>query len=216
MTRIILFLVLIALAAAGAAWIADQGGEIVLSWSGWRIQTTLPVFMLALGVVIVAAMLAWSAVRAVWRMPERVSRRRRERRLARGRHAITHGLLAIGHGDCTPPGRMPMSRAATPETIRWRCCCTRNPRSSTATAMARGARSAPWPSARTRGCSACAGCSSRPSAPTIPPPPCPSPSKRCSWRRHRPGRRRRCWDFAAPAATGTARFGFSTTTSLRA
>ena len=37
-----------------------------------------------------------------------------------------------------------------PRTIRWRCCCTRNPRSSMATAKARNARSAPWPSARTR------------------------------------------------------------------
>ena len=32
---------------------------------------------------------------------------------------------------------MPMSRAAMPRTIRWRCCCTRNRRSSTATAKAR-------------------------------------------------------------------------------
>jgi HemY protein len=99
MVRIILFLVLIALAAAGAAWIADQSGDVALSWGGWRIQTSLPVFALGLGIVIVAAMLAWSVVRGLWRTPERVRRGRRERRHARGRHAITHGLLAIGHGD---------------------------------------------------------------------------------------------------------------------
>jgi HemY protein len=40
-------------------------------------------------------------VRALWRTPERIRRSRRERRHARGRHAITHGLLAIGHGDST-------------------------------------------------------------------------------------------------------------------
>ena len=33
--------------------------------------------------------------------PGGVRRGRRERRHARGRHAITHGLLAIGHGDAT-------------------------------------------------------------------------------------------------------------------
>src|SRR3979411_3079265 len=99
MHRIILFLVLIALAAAGAAWIADQSGDVALSWGVWRIHTSLPVFVLALGVVIVAAMLAWSILRGLWRTPERVRRRRRERRHARGRHAITHGLLAVGHGD---------------------------------------------------------------------------------------------------------------------
>jgi HemY protein len=101
MYRVILFLALIALAAAGAAWVADQTGDVALSWGGWRVQTTLPVFALALGIAVVAASLAWSFLRTLWRLPERVRRSRRERRHARGRHAITHGLLAIGHGDST-------------------------------------------------------------------------------------------------------------------
>src|SRR4030088_768691 len=79
MYRIILFLVLIALAAAGAAWIADQTGEVALSWGGLKIATSLPVFALALGITIVAAMLAWTILRGLWRMPERVRRNRRER-----------------------------------------------------------------------------------------------------------------------------------------
>jgi HemY protein len=99
MYRVILFLLLIALAAAGVAWVADQGGDVVLSLDGWRVKTTLPVFALALGVTIVAAMLLWSILRALWRTPGTIRRSRRERRQARGRHAITHGLLAIGHGD---------------------------------------------------------------------------------------------------------------------
>ena len=85
MHRIILFLVLIALAALGAAWIADQSGDVVLSWGGWRIETSLPVFALALGVIIVAAMLAWSILRVLWRTPEKIRRSRRERRQVRGR-----------------------------------------------------------------------------------------------------------------------------------
>jgi HemY protein len=99
MFRIVLFLVLIALAAAGSAWVAEQPGDVVLSWAGWRVHTTLPVFVLALGVAVVAAMLAWSMLCALWRTPENIRRGRRERRHARGRHAITRGLLAIGHGD---------------------------------------------------------------------------------------------------------------------
>jgi HemY protein len=99
MFRIVLFLVLIALAAAGSAWVAEQPGDVVLSWAGWRVHTTLPVFALVLGVAVVAAMLAWSFLRALWRAPENIRRGRRERRHARGRHAITRGLLAIGHGD---------------------------------------------------------------------------------------------------------------------
>ncbi|MFH1341912.1 MAG: heme biosynthesis HemY N-terminal domain-containing protein [Pseudomonadota bacterium] len=99
MYRIILYLVLIALAAAGAAWVADQGGDVTLNWGGWRVQASLPVFALALGVAIVAVMLVWAMLRGLWRAPARLRHRQRERREARGRHAITHGLLAIGHGD---------------------------------------------------------------------------------------------------------------------
>jgi HemY protein len=99
MFRIILFLVLIALAAGGAAWVADQPGDVALSLDGWRIETSLAVFALALGILILAAMVSWAIVRGLWRMPGRLRRGRRERRLARGRHAITQGLLAIGHGD---------------------------------------------------------------------------------------------------------------------
>src|SRR5471032_186535 len=99
MYRIILFLLLIALAAAGAAWMADQPGDVVLSWGGWRARPSLPVFVLLLSIVVVAAILAWTILLTLWRTPERIKRSRRERRLARGRYAITHGLLAVGHGD---------------------------------------------------------------------------------------------------------------------
>ena len=99
MIRIILFLLFIALAAFGAAWVADQPGSIMLSWGGYKITAALPVFALGLGILAVAAIIVWSIFRALWRTPERIRRHRRERRHVRGRHAITHGLLAVGHGD---------------------------------------------------------------------------------------------------------------------
>ena len=99
MYRIILFLLLIAFAALGAAWVADQPGDVVMTWGGWRASPKLPVFMLLLGIVVVAAILVWTILLALWRTPGRMRRRGRERRLARGRHAITQGLLAVGHGD---------------------------------------------------------------------------------------------------------------------
>ncbi|KYG22750.1 membrane protein [Bradyrhizobium sp. AT1] len=99
MLRIVLFLVLIALAAAGAAWVADQPGEVVMTWGGWRASPTIPVFVLLLGVFAIAIVLLWSILTATWRLPGRMRRRRHDKRHAKGRHAITHGLLAIGHGD---------------------------------------------------------------------------------------------------------------------
>jgi HemY protein len=99
MLRIVLFLVLIALAGAGAAWVADQPGDVVMTWGGFRASPSIPVFVLCLGIFAVAIVLLWSVLTVIWRTPGRMRRRRHEKRHARGRHAITHGLLAIGHGD---------------------------------------------------------------------------------------------------------------------
>jgi len=99
MIRIVVFLLAIALAAAGAAWVAEQTGDVTLTWGAWRVQTSLPVFALVLGIAVVAGMLVWSILSGALHAPGRIQRVRRERRHARGRHAITHGLLAIGHGD---------------------------------------------------------------------------------------------------------------------
>jgi HemY protein len=99
MIRIVLFLFLVGVVALGAAVIADQTGDVTLSWSVWRIDTSLPVLVLALLVIVFAAMLVWAIIRSFLRAPERLRRLRRERRQAKGRNAITQGLLAIGTGD---------------------------------------------------------------------------------------------------------------------
>ena len=99
MVRIFSFLILLAAVALGAAWVADQSGVVVLSWNGWRAETSLPVLALIVLVVVVAAMLVWSIVRAFWKAPARLRRRRHEKRQAKARHAITQGLIAVGTGD---------------------------------------------------------------------------------------------------------------------
>ena len=99
MVRIFSFLVLLAAVALGAAWVADQSGVVVLSWNGWRAETSLPVLALIVLVVVVAAMLVWSIVRAFWKAPARLRRHHHEKRRAKARHAITQGLIAVGTGD---------------------------------------------------------------------------------------------------------------------
>jgi len=94
MIRIILFLVLIALVAAGAAWVADQTGDVVLSSGGWRIETTLPVFALALGVIIVAGVLALNLSRRDKNRADLSSDKERlGRRQMREQLPLAHGNL---------------------------------------------------------------------------------------------------------------------------
>ncbi|HTM70632.1 MAG TPA: heme biosynthesis HemY N-terminal domain-containing protein, partial [Luteimonas sp.] len=99
MVRIVAFLVIVAAAAVGVAWVADQTGSVSLSWNVWRIETSLPVFIFGLAALFIVAMAIWAALRGAWRTPERLRRMRHERRHRRGRDAVTRGLIAVGTGD---------------------------------------------------------------------------------------------------------------------
>lgn len=111
MIRIVLFLALIGLAAFGAAWIADQGGTLTLVVDRWQIETSLPVFVLGVGLAVVLLIATWSVFRFLWRIPARTAQARRRRRDARGRAAIARGLIAIGTGDA-PDARRQAQAAA--------------------------------------------------------------------------------------------------------
>jgi len=99
MFRIVVFLLVLAAAALGAAWIANQGGGVTLSWGEWQAETSLAVFISAVIATVAIILLLWSAFRAIWKTPSRLRRRRHERREAKGRRAIAQGLIAIGTGD---------------------------------------------------------------------------------------------------------------------
>lgn len=99
MLRVIAFLIAIGLAAAGAAWIVEQTGTVTLVWGNAHIETSLPVFAFVVAGAVVAAMVVWSLVRGVWRLPQRVKHVRHRHRADKGRKAIAHGLIAIGTGD---------------------------------------------------------------------------------------------------------------------
>src|SRR5579884_2860800 len=99
MLRVVLFLIALGLVAAGFAWLADRPGDIVLTWQGYRIETSLMVVVVGLIALIVAAVLLWSILRAVLRAPENLSLFFRHRRAMKGYQAISRGLIAVGAGD---------------------------------------------------------------------------------------------------------------------
>ena len=99
MTRTAIFLAILALAALGAAWFADRPGEIVMTWQGWRISTSLMVAAVALIALIVTAIMFWSVLRYVLRSPQRVADYFEERKQLRGWRSLSRGLIAVGTGN---------------------------------------------------------------------------------------------------------------------
>jgi HemY protein len=99
MFRIVVFLLFLTAVAVGATWVADQGGAVSLAWGGWQVDTSIPVLLLLIAVAFVVAAVVWMILRGVWTTPARLRRNRHARRDAKGRHAITQGLIAVGTGD---------------------------------------------------------------------------------------------------------------------
>src|SRR5215831_12116138 len=99
MMRIIAFLIVILAAAAGLHWLADRPGTIVVEWQGYIAETSVFRAFIILAVVIGAAVLAWSALRALWLSPAMIGRFLNRRRQQRGLGALSSGMIAIGAGD---------------------------------------------------------------------------------------------------------------------
>ncbi len=99
MIRVAVFLIVVGALALGVAWLADRPGDVVVTWQGLRIETSLMV----LGAAILAAMavlaLLWSLLSAVLRSPFMLRRHLHHRRGERAYEAISRGLIAVGAGD---------------------------------------------------------------------------------------------------------------------
>lgn len=105
MIRVLFYLALFAVLAAGAVWLADRPGEVSVVWQGYEIQTSVAIA--AIGVVLLAmlAWLAWTIVRFVLGLPSAFGYAARARRRARGFEAVSRGMVAIGAGDPVAAGR---------------------------------------------------------------------------------------------------------------
>lgn len=99
MIRVALFLIFVALVAFGAAWLADRPGDVVVTWLGYRIETSVMVAASALAALVAVSILLWSLLRLLMRSPRAVRLTMRERRRRRTQQAISRGLIAIGAGD---------------------------------------------------------------------------------------------------------------------
>jgi HemY protein len=99
MIRVLAYFIIVFLVAAGAAWLADRPGEVVLHWQGYEIRTSL--FLAAAGVLAVMAALAivWALLRAIFRAPRALSSHLGRRRRDRGYRALNAGIIAVGAGD---------------------------------------------------------------------------------------------------------------------
>ena len=99
MIRVAIFLISVGAIAFGFAWLADRPGDVLITWQGLHIETSLMVLGIGILVAFVVLAAIWTLVRAILRSPIVLSRLLRTRRGVRAYEAISNGLIAVGSGD---------------------------------------------------------------------------------------------------------------------
>jgi HemY protein len=105
MIRVLLFLALVAVLGLGVVWMADRPGDVAIVWQGYRIETSVMVAVVAVALVVLVAVMAWSIVRNILRTPDLFAMFLSHRRGVRGYLAISRGLIAVGAGDAAAAKR---------------------------------------------------------------------------------------------------------------
>ncbi len=99
MIRVLLYVVLVFLLAAGFVWLAERPGDLLIDWQGYEIRTSVMVAVVGAGILIALIAIVWSLLRAILRAPQSVGHFFGARRRDRGYRALSRGMIAVGAGD---------------------------------------------------------------------------------------------------------------------
>jgi HemY protein len=106
MARLISFFVIVGLLVAGTVWLADRPGNVSLVWLGWRVDTSVPILLLALFLALSALFAMLRLLGGIFELPGRFLANRREGRRRKGYLALTDGLAAVAAGDTDQARRL--------------------------------------------------------------------------------------------------------------
>lgn len=98
--KYLLYGLLVLVVAVALALIAyPDPGQVIVTYSGWIVETTVAFVAAALVVLCIGFYATARLVRVTWTLPRRVRRWRQNRRAAQARKALTHGWIALAEGD---------------------------------------------------------------------------------------------------------------------
>ena len=99
MWRAVIYFIFIAILGIAAAWVADQPGDVTLTWLGREITMDIVVAIGLIIAVVVGLILFWALVRLILNGPQAFSDFLSLRRERSGYSALSSGMLAVGSGN---------------------------------------------------------------------------------------------------------------------
>ncbi|WP_142850529.1 heme biosynthesis protein HemY [Telmatospirillum sp. J64-1] len=106
MIRLILYVLVVAVLVVVSVWMAERPGQVSVRWLGWQIETTVPVLLLALALLLGVVWLVLKFLGILLHLPRDLRRARRESRYRKGIVALTSGMAAVAAGDSHQARRM--------------------------------------------------------------------------------------------------------------
>lgn len=105
MWRWIFFLAALCAAVLAVVWFVQNPGDVTLEWRGWRLDTSVGVLLVAVGLVAVVAAVVYRFWRFLRRAPSEIGAAWRLRRQRKGYAALGSGMVAVAAGDAAEARR---------------------------------------------------------------------------------------------------------------
>jgi HemY protein len=99
MVRGLIFFLKLAVLVTAAVWIAEQPGQVLIEWQGYRIETSVGILILAVLLVAVVAAVLYRFWGRFIRLPGSVAGWTKGRRRRRGYEALTQGMVSVAAGE---------------------------------------------------------------------------------------------------------------------
>ncbi len=99
MTRLILYVVLVAALVTGAVWLANDPGSVSMTWRGWQIETSVGILITTIIVAVIVILLVMRLLAVVGGTVQAFATARRERRFKRGLASLGDGFAAVQAGQ---------------------------------------------------------------------------------------------------------------------
>ena len=105
MRRAVVFVVLAALAALAAFWLAEHPGRVSIEWLGYRMEPPIGILVLAGVVLSIAVIVLYRVITLILGTPGSIGRALSSSRRKRGFKALSQGMVAVAAGDAQEAAR---------------------------------------------------------------------------------------------------------------
>ncbi len=99
MSRLVLFLIGVALLVGGAVWLANDPGSVSLVWRGWRVDTSVGILIAAVMAAVIVIYMVMRLLAYIGGRVEAFAAARRARRTQRGLTSLGDGFAAVQAGQ---------------------------------------------------------------------------------------------------------------------